>query len=48
MYYFGYGGDIPAFFDRYRSRLETRADIAGVSGLSAGDLAQLLAAYPGD
>jgi hypothetical protein len=48
MYYFGYGGDIPAFFNRYRSRLETRADIAGVSGLSAGDIDQLLAAYPVD
>ena len=48
MYYFGYGGDIPAFFDRYRSRLETRGDIARVSGLSPGDVAQLLRAYPED
>lgn len=46
MYFFGYGGDIPAFFNRYRSRLQSRDDIAHVSGLSAGDIAQLLAAYP--
>ena len=45
MYFFGYGGDIPAFFDRYRRKLRTRADIAGVSGLSDGDLAQLRALH---
>lgn len=48
MYFFGLGGDIPFFFDRYRSRLEERQDIASESGLSAGDIAQLLAAYPED
>jgi hypothetical protein len=41
MYWFGYGGDIPAFFGRYRDRLRTRADIARTSGLSPGDIAQL-------
>lgn len=46
MYFFGYGGDIPAFFNRYRSRLQSRDDIAHVSGLSKGDVDQLLAAYP--
>jgi len=46
MYFFGLGGDIPLFFGRYRARLEEREDIAGESGLSAGDIAQLLAAYP--
>lgn len=46
MYYFGFGGDIPAFFGRYRSRLESRADIAAQSGLSDGDIIQLLTAYP--
>jgi len=46
MYFFGFGGDIPAFFNRYRLRIEAREDIAGQSGLSAGDIAQLLAAYP--
>jgi hypothetical protein len=43
MYSFGYGGDIPGFFTRYRTQLRTRADIASVSGLSAGDIAQLKA-----
>ena len=33
MYAFGYGGDIPAFFGRYRYALKTRDDIAKVSGL---------------
>lgn len=46
MYFFGFGGDIHAFFDRYRRRLERRGDIASVSGLSEGDVAQLTAAYP--
>jgi len=46
MYYFGFGGDIPRFFGRYRDRLETRDDIRAVSGLSAGDIARLLTLYP--
>ncbi len=45
MYYFGFGGDIPGFFGRYRDELRSRNDIADVSGLSAGDLAQLRALY---
>jgi hypothetical protein len=48
MYFFGLGGDIPAFFGRYRSRLNGRNDISITSGLSAGDAEQLLAAYPKD
>lgn len=48
MYFFGYGGDIPAFFGRFRSRLETRADIRHESGLSSGDMAQLDELYPAD
>ena len=32
MYFFGYGGDIPGFFGRYRTQLKSRADIARVSG----------------
>ena len=43
MYWFGYGGDIPRFFGRYRDRLRTRADIARNSGVSPGDIAQLRA-----
>jgi hypothetical protein len=45
MYFFGFGGDIPRFFMRYRERLGERADIPHVSGLSQGDLAQLEALY---
>jgi hypothetical protein len=45
MYFFGYGGDIPAFFNRYRTRLTRREDIAGVSGLSAADIARVVALY---
>jgi len=41
MYFFGFGGDIPEFFGRYRKELKTRDDIAKVSGLSDGDLAHL-------
>lgn len=48
MYFFGYGGDIPTFFGRYRLQLSIRDDIAAVSGLSTGDLEQLFAAYPDD
>jgi hypothetical protein len=45
MYFFGFGGDIPRFFMRYRERLGERADIPHVSGLSRGDLTQLDALY---
>ena len=39
MYFFGYGGDIPGFFGRYRSQVSARAGIANTSGLPgvAGD-----------
>ena len=45
MYFFGYGGDIPAYFGRYRGQLNSRGDIAGVSGLSEGDLSRLRQLY---
>ena len=45
MYYFGYGGDIPNYFGRYRAELRSRADIAKVSGLSPGDVMRLRALY---
>ncbi len=48
MYFFGYGGDIPAFFNRYRARLTRRDDISKVSGLSAGDIERVLALYRGN
>jgi hypothetical protein len=37
MYSFGYGGDITAYFQRYRSLLRTRADIPAHSGISDAD-----------
>lgn len=45
MYFFGYGGDIVEYFDRYRRVLQSRDDIAGQAGLSAGDVATLRALY---
>ncbi len=45
MYFFGYGGDIVAYFGRYRSQLHSRSDIASVSGLSAADVAHIQALY---
>jgi len=45
MYFFGFGGDIREFFDRYRRRLKARDDIRAASALSAGDLAQLGGLY---
>jgi hypothetical protein len=48
MYFFGFGGDVPAFFARYRERLRTRADIANEPGLSEGDVARLASLYRGD
>lgn len=45
MYFFGYGGDIPGFFSRYRTQLKQRADIAHVSGLSPGDAERVAAIY---
>ncbi|HVY93520.1 MAG TPA: matrixin family metalloprotease [Bryobacteraceae bacterium] len=45
MYSFQYGGDVNAYFDRYRKLITTRADIAKHSGLAAGDRAALLALF---
>jgi hypothetical protein len=45
MYFFGFGGDIPEFFDRYRRTLRERPDIRRSSGLSASDLERLDALY---
>ena len=41
MYYFGYGGDLAAYFLRYRDKLQSRADIPRFSGLSSNDIAVL-------
>ena len=45
MYFFGYGGDIPRFFGRYRDTLRTRDDISRQSGLSADDVKRVRALY---
>ncbi len=45
MYFFGFGGDIPGFFTRYRAQLKERADIARVPGMSASDVAKLRSLY---
>lgn len=44
MYSFQFGGDIPAYFNRYRVLLKTRADIAAHSGISDADRVALRAA----
>jgi hypothetical protein len=46
MYFFGYGGDIPRFFGRYRDALSSRSDIATAPGLSADDISRLRGLYP--
>src|SRR5688572_17147689 len=45
MYFFGYGGDIPGFFTRYRGQLKSRTDIQNASGLSMDDLSRVRALY---
>lgn len=45
MYAFGYGGDIPGYFERFRRQLRARGDIATTPILSAGDLARLQRLY---
>ena len=46
MYFFGYGGDIPGFFTRYRKQLKSRTDIAKLSGISPDDLRRVRQLYP--
>ena len=45
MYFFGFGGDIPGFFTRYRRQLTTRDDIAKYAGMSADDVAKVRSIY---
>lgn len=47
MYFFGFGGDIVEYFERYRRRLESRADLPRVSALSAPELRRVRALYAG-
>ena len=44
MYFFGFGGDIVEYFNRYRSQLHARSDIATVSALSSEDRRRIAAA----
>ena len=46
MFFFGYGGDIPTFFGRYRNKLIDRSDIRHVSGISSDDVERLRSIYP--
>ena len=46
MYFFGYGGDVAAYFGRYRAQLHSRSDIGATSGLSGDDVSRLRALYP--
>jgi hypothetical protein len=45
MYFFGFGGDIGRYFERFREQLRERSDIAMRSGLSAGDRGRLQELY---
>jgi hypothetical protein len=45
MYFFGYGGDIVAYFGRYRAELHSRSDIATVSGMSEADAGWIRTMY---
>ena len=45
MYYFGFGGDIVEYFERYRRQLHNRNDIATVAGVSDADVSRLRAMY---
>lgn len=45
MYFFGYGGDIADYFNRYRKQLRSRSDIPSVSGLSDSDVRHIREAY---
>ena len=46
MFFFGYGGDVPNYFLRYRNQLEIREDITRNWGLSDADIATLRELYP--
>jgi hypothetical protein len=45
MYSFGYGGDIPAFFNRYRTTVTRREDMSSTSGLSTADAERVRVLY---
>ena len=45
MYYFGFGGDIVEYFERYRRQLRSRNDIVTVAGASDADVRRLREMY---
>ncbi len=45
MYFFGYGGNVAEYFERYRGQIKSRSDIQSVSGLSDGDISRIRAMY---
>lgn len=45
MYTFAYGGDLVAYFMRYREKLASRSDIRRLSGLSSSDISVLKSLY---
>jgi hypothetical protein len=45
MYFFGYGGNIFQFFNRYREQLRFRSDIAAAAGVSETDISRVRAIY---
>jgi hypothetical protein len=45
MYFFGYGGNIFQFFNRYREQLRFRSDIAAIPGMSEADIGRVRAMY---
>jgi hypothetical protein len=45
MYFFGFGGDIVEYFERYRRQLRVRDDIAAVAGVSDADVRRLREMY---
>lgn len=46
MFFFGYGGDIPNYFQRYRRKIQKRADITRNWGLSESDIRRIRQLYP--
>ena len=46
MFFFGYGGDIPNYFGRYRRKIQKREDIPRNWGLSESDIRRIRQLYP--
>jgi len=46
MFFFGYGGDILNYFQRYRQKIHKREDMAGHWGLSQSDIRRIRKLYP--